>query len=122
MKQVKIGSGSTVNRGCKLFASHSHKDIYITIGNSVAIGPEVMFFSAGHDYTTLELPDTAGNITVSDNVWIGGGSIIIARVGGISIGEGAIVAAGSVITKDVPPYTVVGGVPARKIKDRIIKK
>jgi maltose O-acetyltransferase len=120
MKQVEIGSGSTINKGCKLFASHSHKDIYITIGNNVAIGPEVMFFAAGHDYTALDLPDTAGNITVGDNVWIGGRSILVAGRG-ISIGEGAIIAAGAVVTKDVLPYTVVGGVPARKIKDRVLK-
>lgn len=54
-------------------------------------------------------------VTVGDDVWIGFGSIVLS---GIRIGEGAIIASGSVVTKDVPPYVVVGGNPARKITDR----
>ena len=54
-----------------------------------------------------------GNIVLSDNVWIGANSTII---GGITIGKNAVVSAGSVVTKDIPPNTVVGGVPAKVIK------
>lgn len=114
-KQVRIGSNTTVNRGCKLFASYHHRDVFINIGNNVAIGPEVCFFAAGHDTRQLSLPDTAGSINVGDYVWIGGRGVILQ---GVTIGEGAVIAAGSVATKDVPPYTIVGGTPARHIKDR----
>lgn len=56
--------------------------------------------------------------SIADNVWIGGNSTILQ---GVTVGEGAIVAAGSVVTKDVASYTIVGGVPAKFIKDRHIK-
>jgi maltose O-acetyltransferase len=119
MKQVSVGSRVTINRGCKFFASHYVKDAYITIGDHAAIGPETVFFAAGHDYRSLELPDTAGSIVVGNEVWIGGRSTIL---GGVNIGEGAVIAAGSVVTKDVEPYTVVGGAPARYLKEREIKR
>ncbi|PKO82080.1 MAG: acetyltransferase [Betaproteobacteria bacterium HGW-Betaproteobacteria-13] len=56
-----------------------------------------------------------GSIVVDDEVWIGNGAMLLS---GVHVGKGAIIAAGSVITKDVPPYAVVGGVPARVIKYR----
>jgi acetyltransferase-like isoleucine patch superfamily enzyme len=114
--KISIGRNVSINRGCRLYASaHSDGKVDIEIGNHVAIGPEVSMFSAGHDYTSLDLPDTYGKITVCDHVWIGGRSIILQ---GVTIGEGAIVAAGSVVTKDVGAYEVVAGVPARMIKRR----
>lgn len=64
-----------------------------------------------------------GNIIVSDDVWIGQGAIILS---GVKVGQGAVIAAGAVVTSDVPPYAIVGGVPAKVIKYRfnpeIIKK
>lgn len=114
---VRIGQGSVINRGCRLFASFHCKDVEISIGNHVAVGPGVYFLAAGHDYSRLDLPDTAGSITVGDYVWIGARSIILQ---GVTIGEGAVVAAGAVVTRDVPPYTVVAGVPARALKDRVV--
>lgn len=113
--KVSIGSGTTINRGCRFYASHYHKDVRIQIGNHVAVAPEVSFFAAGHDYKSLSLPDTASSITVGDHVWIGARSVILQ---GVNIGEGTVIAAGSVVTKDIPPYTVVAGVPARVIKNR----
>lgn len=89
----------------------------IAIGNHVAVAPEVCFLAAGHDHKQLNLPDTAASIVVGDYAWIGARSIILQSV---TIGEGAVVAAGSVVTKDVPAYTVVGGCPARVIKEREI--
>lgn len=114
---IRTGSHTTINRGCHLFASHYHKDVEIIIGNHVAVAPDVYFLAAGHDYTHLDLPDTAASIKVEDRVWIGARSIILQ---GVTIGEGAIVAAGSVVTKDVAPYSIVAGVPARLIKKRYI--
>lgn len=115
--RVKIGSYITINRGCQFFSSYYNKDVEITIGNHVAVAPNVSFLAAGHDYTQIDLPDTAGSIIVGDYSWIGAGSIILQ---GVSIGEGAIVAAGSVVSRDVPPYTVAAGVPARVIKQRLL--
>lgn len=119
MKQIEIGDDVWINRNSHFFASHSFKDVKISIGNHVAIGPDVHFFAAGHDTSTLELNDTAGSITVGDNVWICGQSVILQ---GVTIGEGAVIAAGAVVSHDVEPYTIVGGVPAKKIKDRIVKE
>ena len=57
-RKVSIGTGSTINRGCRFYASHYYKDVRIRIGRHVAVAPEVSFFAAGHDYRELGLPDT----------------------------------------------------------------
>lgn len=116
--KVSIGSATTINRGCRFYASQHCKDVRIRVGSHVAVGPEVSFFAAGHDYTELSLPDTAGSIEVGDYVWIGGRSVVL---GGVKIGEGAVIGAGSVVTQDIPPYTVAAGVPAKVIKMRELK-
>lgn len=115
--QVRIGSGTTINRGCQFFTSYHCKDVEISIGKHVAVAPNVSFFAAGHDYAKLDLPDTAGSITVEDSCWIGARSIILQ---GVTIGEGAVIAAGSVVTRDIPSYTVAAGVPAKVIKGRVL--
>lgn len=115
MNQVIIGDRVVINRGTKIFASYFFKNIYITIGNRVAIGPDVTILAAGHDHRYRNLPDTAAPVSIDDDVWIGGRSTIIH---GVHIGKGAIVAAGSVVTRDVEPDTIVGGVPAKFIKRR----
>ena len=115
--RVRIGSHVSINRGCAFYPSWYHKEAEIVLGNNIRLGPNVSFLAAGHDHTRLDLPDTAGRITVGDNVWIGANCSILQ---GVNIGEGAIVAAGSVVTKDVPPYKIYGGVPAKEIKDRTV--
>lgn len=116
--QVRIGEHTMINRGCRMLASFHHKDVEIVIGNHVAVAPEACFLAAGHDYRQLNLPDTAASIVVGDYVWIGARSVILQ---GVTIGEGAVVAAGSVVTNDVPAYSVVGGCPARVIKNRELR-
>jgi acetyltransferase-like isoleucine patch superfamily enzyme len=106
-----------INRGCRFFVSNTFKDVEIRIGNNVAIAPDVCFFAAGHDYSDLELPDLAKSIVVGDRVWIGGRAVILL---GVTIGEGAAIGAGSVVTKDIPAWTVAAGNPARVLKDREI--
>lgn len=118
MSKVQVGTGTTINRGCRILASHFHKDVKIVIGSHVAIAPEVCILAAGHDHRKKDLPDVAESITICDYVWIGARSIILQ---GVTIGEGAIVAAGSVVSKDVPPYTVVAGIPSKVIKHRTIE-
>ncbi|XZG71928.1 rhamnan synthesis F family protein [Chitinibacteraceae bacterium HSL-7] len=105
-----------------------HADEQLSIGHFVSIAEDVRFVLGGeHDYDVLstfpfrakylgiEEAKTKGPIIVEDDVWIGYGSTILS---GVTIGQGAVVAAGSVVTKNVPPYSVVGGNPAKVIKYR----
>ncbi|TFC89886.1 DapH/DapD/GlmU-related protein [Cryobacterium sp. TMT4-31] len=92
----------------------------VVIGSDVMMGPGVRIFSEDHDFSTTSTTIKAQGVirsfaTIEDDVWIGSGSTITA---GVTIGQGAVVAAGSVVTRDVPPFTLVGGVPARFIRDR----
>lgn len=110
---ITIGHNSYINSGA-LFLDNS----YITIGDNVMVGPRVQIYTAAHSLNAEER--IAGNeiarpITIKDKVWIGGGAIILP---GITIGEGAVVGAGSVVTKDVKPYTIVAGNPARLIRQQ----
>ena len=87
----------------------------IIIGTKVAISREAFICTASHEITKPNRPLVTAPITICDGVWIGARAIILP---GVTIGEGAIVAAGAVVTKDVPPFTVVGGNPAKFIKKR----
>lgn len=117
LPRVSIGPDSSLGRGCQLLASHYYKDVRIKIGAHVRVGPYVSFLAAGHDYSQLDLPDTAGSIHVGDYVWIGAGSIILQ---GVTIGEGAVIGAGSLVSRDVPAYCIAMGAPVRVIKERVI--
>lgn len=117
-KRIHIGNEVTIGTGSSFFPSYHKKNSKIIIGNNVRVGPHVSFLCAGHDYKYLSLPDTGGTIEIKDNVWIGSQSIILQ---GVIVGEGAVIAAGSVVTKNVGKYEVVGGIPAKFIKRRSIK-
>ena len=88
----------------------------IRIGNNCLIGPDVGIYTAGHRLEPEgRVLDVYGlPITIGNDVWIGGHSTILP---GVTIGDGAVIAAGSVVTKDVVPRTLVGGNPAKKIKE-----
>jgi acetyltransferase-like isoleucine patch superfamily enzyme len=118
-RRIKFGNSITINRGCRFFASHYFREVEIRIGDHVAISPEVCFFAAGHDHESLELPDIAKSIVVGNHAWIGGRCIILP---GVTVGEGAVVGAGSVVSKDIPPWTVAVGNPARVIKERVVAR
>ncbi len=117
--KIKIGNNVSINRGCEFYPSRQFKDAFIVLEDDTVLGPNITFFGAGQDPRTYELPDIAATIRVCRGAYIGGNSTI--RYG-VTIGAGAVVAAGSVVTKDVPENTVVGGVPARTIKPRFSKK
>lgn len=92
----------------------------IVIGNDVSIGPRVTMVSFEHGISDLATPikrqpKELGKIIIEDNVWIGAGAIITSNV---TIGTGSVVGAGAVVLRDVAPYSVVGGVPAKVLKMR----
>lgn len=113
--KVSIGNHVAINRGCEFYPSVQSEAGYIVLEDHVVLGPKVSIFSATHDYSTLALPDTSAPIVIGRHVWIGGNTTLLP---GIVIGEGAVIGAGSVVTKDIPPFTVAVGNPAKVIKNR----
>lgn len=96
----------------------------VTIGNNVIFGPGVSIFSESHNFDNPDLPvsvqgETRKGVIIEDGVWIGTRSVIL---DGVTVGMNSIIAAGSIVTKDVTPYTIVGGVPAKFIKNRKINE
>lgn len=92
----------------------------VRIGSNVIFGPNVSIFSENHNYsdTTIPIMDqgaTRKGVIIEDDVWLGSGSKIL---DGVTIGKGSIVASGAVVNKDIPPYSIVGGIPAKVLKTR----
>ncbi|TDP74634.1 acyltransferase [Roseateles toxinivorans] len=114
--KVIIGDGVWINRGCEIYGSMLAKgDARIRIGDHCALAPRVRILSATHDHRSLSLPDRAAGVEIGRHVWIGAGATILP---GVKIGDGAVVAAGSVVTRDVAAFTIVAGNPARFLKMR----
>ena len=91
----------------------------LPIGQSVAIGPNCVIYSHDHTYDSdapaaWKGPLITKPVTIKDHAWIGSGVTILP---GVTVGERAVIAAGSVVTKDVQPNSVYAGIPAKKIKD-----
>jgi acetyltransferase-like isoleucine patch superfamily enzyme len=126
LEKVKVGK---MTYGHLEVYSWSSKEEELLIGNYVSVGPEVKFLLGGNHrtdtlstfpfkYMVLGVETEAiskGKIVIEDDVWIGMGSMILS---GVKIGKGAVVAAGSIVTKDIPPYAIVGGNPAKIIRYR----
>lgn len=127
---VKIGRRSTIHIGARFYqpkniaigegtiiGDHATLDgrAPLTIGNHVDIASEVMIFNSQHNIDDPEFGPIEAPVTIGDYVFIGPRAIILP---GVTIGRGAVVAAGAVVTKDVPERAIVGGVPARVIRDR----
>ena len=111
VKKLNIGRHCHINRNCMLDARGGLK-----IGNNVSISHNVCLVTGSHNFNTPDFKYVDGPIIVDDNVWIGLNVTVLKNV---HIGEGAVVAAGALVTKDIPPFEVWGGVPAKKIGDRI---
>lgn len=123
---VTVGNGTYGELDIRHFGNPDER---VVIGNYCSIGPECVFMTGGeHRYDGLSTYPfrmklgltenesiTRGPIILEDDVWLGFRSTIMS---GVTIGKGAVVAAGAVVTKDVPPYAIVGGVPAKVIKYR----
>lgn len=109
-KNLSVGNDCLVLRGAFIDALGGVK-----IGNDVSISYGAMLISGGHDVQHPYFEADHRPIIICDHVWIGAGAILLK---GVTIGEGAVVSAGAVVSHDVKPYTIVGGVPAREIGQR----
>lgn len=110
---IKIGKDSIIGEGAVL---DGRKDL--TIGDHVDIASEVMIYNGEHDINDPLFKAHFAPVVIEDYVFIGARAIILP---GVTIKRGAVVAAGAVVTKDVPEFTIVGGVPAKPIGERTNK-
>jgi maltose O-acetyltransferase len=111
--RITIGKGCFINSGVRLECA---PEVTIKIGDRVQIGSRCSFETMNHSVVLLEKNKRGGfpeSIVVEDDVWIASGVTILP---GVTIGKGSVVAAGAVVTKDVPPFSLVGGIPARIIR------
>jgi maltose O-acetyltransferase len=114
-KNVHVGRNCAINHDVFLLGRDE-----IRIGNNVILSTRCMLLDAGFDvdkYLSFDTPDyeyKKSYIHIEDNVWIGAGAIVLPRV---TVGRNSIIAAGAVVTKDVPPYVVVAGNPAKIIRE-----
>ena len=116
-QNITLGENVRITMDCCIWAGDKGK---ITFGDHVLVGPGVKMFASNHgtkvDGTPMVYQDRVDkDIHIGNNVWIGANSLVVA---GVTIHDGAIVAAGSVVTKDVPENVIVGGTPAKIIKQR----
>ena len=116
---LTIGNNSNIGRYSYIGCSG-----HIVIGNNVMMGPRVSLFAENHNFDdTDRLIRDQGvlrkSIFIDDDCWLASSSTILA---GVTIGKGSVVAAGSVVTHDVPPYSVVAGSPARVIRNRLTQE
>mgnify|MGYP001767982109 CR=1 FL=1 len=117
---ISVGDDVSISSGAMFSATSSS----ISIGNKVMFGPNVTIMAGDHNTSQIgrfmydiqeKRPCDDLPVIIEDDVWIGTGAIILK---GVHIGRGSIVAAGALVICDVPPYSIVGGLPARKIKVR----
>jgi len=108
--KVSIGKGSVINHDCLLYTTGG-----LIIGENVSISSGVWLVTGTHDMNDPLFPDRYVPIVIGNYAWIGIRATVLA---GVTIGEGAVIMAGAMVTRDVPPYTVVGGVPAKVISHR----
>lgn len=111
-RAITIGAGTFVNYGCFFDGSAP-----ITIGRNVRIGMQALFVTGSHESGSIEQragAETSSPIVVEDGAWIGARATILP---GVTIGRGAIVAAGAVVTRSVDPLVTVAGIPARPVGD-----
>lgn len=111
--RVSIGEGTVINRGCLLYTTGG-----LTIGKQVSVSAGVWLVTGTHDMNAPDFPAEFHPIVIGDYAWIGSRATILA---GTRVGEGAVVMAGAVVTRDVAPYMVVGGVPARPVGERKLR-
>lgn len=109
-KNFRMGTGSVINQKCRLDNRGG-----ILIGHNVSISEEVVILTADHDPDSVDFRGRNKAVQIDDFVWVGTRATILP---GVHIGQGAVIAAGAVVTKSVEPYAVMAGVPAKVVKIR----
>lgn len=128
---IKISSSSYLQMGCYIYPELSRLEIGnntiinqdvildrragLYIGNNVNISREAAIYTGGHKIDSTDFAYYGEKVVINDNVWIGTRAMIMP---GVTIGEGAVVLPGAIVTHDCEPYTVYGGVPAKKVRMR----
>ena len=115
-RRLSVGSGTQLGANSRIMGT-------VTIGNQVMMAPDIVIMAVTHDISNpdiamMSLTDAdliEKEVIIEDDVWLGTRCIILP---GVRIGAHSVVGAGSVVTRDVPPYAIVGGVPAKLIKMR----
>lgn len=110
-RYLKIGKGTIINRNCMIDSRSG-----VEIGNDVSISPDVHLISGSHAINSVSFEYKGAKIIIDDNVFIGSRATILQ---GVKIGKGAVVSAGAVVVKDVMPFEIVGGMPAKRIGERM---
>jgi acetyltransferase-like isoleucine patch superfamily enzyme len=110
-RKIHFGKRNVINFGC-LFDG---RKFHIRTGDDVTIGPEAAILTLGHDPQSPDFQDRGRDVIIGSRVWIAYRAVILP---GVTIGDGAVVGAGAVVTKNVEPYAIVAGNPARKIGER----
>ena len=110
---ISIGENTIIGYGAFLDGRGN-----LNIGSHVDIASEVLIYTDEHDLNSPDFNNSFAPVTIKDYVFIGPRAIILP---GVTIGRGAVVAAGAVVTKDIPDFEIWGGVPAKKISDRTLK-
>lgn len=116
-RHITIGEGTLIGEKATLDGRKQlpHSQGGLSIGNHVDIASEVMIWTSEHDIHSVDMRPIEAKVTIEDYVFIGPRAIILP---GVTIGTGAVVAAGAVVTKNVPPRSIVAGVPAKEIAKR----
>ena len=114
--KINIGDRVSINSNVILGAANNGE---IYIGNDVLIGPNVVIRASNHRYGLKSIPInkqgyTGGKIIIEDDVWIGANVVVLPNV---LVGKGAVIGAGAVVNRDIPPYAMAGGVPAKVIRE-----
>ncbi len=109
-QKVSIGKGTVINYGCLLYTTGG-----LVIGENVSISAGTWLVTGSHDINDPQFTTSYKPIVIGNYAWLGMRATILA---GVTIGEGAIIMAGAMVTHDVPPFAIVGGVPAKIIKQR----
>lgn len=109
-QKIRIGDKTNINRNCVLDGRGG-----LNIGENVNISAEVAIYTAGHRIESSDFEYYVKPVKIGDRVWLGTRAMIMP---GVNIGEGAMVLPAAVVTKDVPPFAIVGGIPAKVIGNR----
>lgn len=112
---IEVGENCSINSFCHISGNGG-----VLIGNNVLLATQCVIISANHNFSNADIPiceqgESRKKIIIEDDCWLGAGVKVLA---GVKIGKGSVIGAGAVVTKDIPPYSICIGVPARLIQTR----